>query len=219
MAVTFSGHSAARSVHSFVRSFIHILTYSHLTSWLNWLRSQRMCLEQKFHCHQKQKIRQMSWDPMDVYLLSISSWWWRNRDLHRERDLPEARAPGDFATSTSGCSLEADEVPFSPMCSAEAKVKNAMTWIRSMVMAAPCSANRKFPSIALVSLRYFPWAWLGMNSEESLTNYSNSNSWDPMKSLRYIANMYWVPPMGQTLFLGTREYSNGNKGRVQPCPG
>lgn len=139
----------------FIHLFVHSsISYSHLTCWLNWLRSQRMCLKQKFYCHQKQKIRQMSWDPTDVHLLSISSWWWRNRDLHRERDLPEAWTAGDFATS--GCSFEADEIPFSPICSAGAKVKNAMTWIRSMVMAAPCSANRKFPSIALVSLCHFP---------------------------------------------------------------
>lgn len=51
----------------------------------------------------------------------------KKQRLTQGKGLAWAWVAGDFATSTSCCSFEADELPFSPMCSAEAKVKNAMT--------------------------------------------------------------------------------------------
>lgn len=83
--------------------------------------------------------------------------------------------------------------------SAEAKVKNVMIWISSMGMAAPFSAERRTPSIALVSLRHFfglSWRRGPCRTATSITAVLMTNG----DLLLCITNICWMPPVGQTLF-------------------
>lgn len=115
--------------------FIHFLLSSDLTNITDKISENELEAGILFRPG-KHKIRQMQSHPTNLYLLCISFWRWRNRDSNWERDLPQ----GSWIVHGPGKKLFCVRLWFWSWCdqflfsvgSAEAKARNAMTWIRSI---------------------------------------------------------------------------------------